>query len=249
MTKNYVPEIYLKEKHGQVFTASLDVAEKFGKRHDDVLKRTRKLIAESGDFGLRNFAGGSYLDEQNQKRPMFYMTRAGFSILAMGFTGKKALEWKIRYEAAFTKMEKALLSRSEPRWLDERKTGKLSRREETDAVSDFVEYAKGQGSTKANFYYKHFTTATYRALFIIEDHFKVSFRDLLNARQLRKLSVAEDIITDVIRDGMANGLYYKDVFQLAKVRLESYAASVGITPVISPAAMLPMASTAIEARP
>jgi len=238
--KAQLPEVYIREKRGVLITNSLDVAEKFGKRHDDVLKKVRNILADSDEFGVRNFAGGSYRDEQNQKRPMFEMTRSGFSILAMGFTGKKALEWKILYEDAFSKMEKIIISKSQPRWIEDRKEGKLSRREETDAVSSFIEYAKSQGSTKGHFYYKHFTNATYKALFVMADQFPGSFRDLLNTKQLRRLAVAEDLVTEIIIEGMGRDLFYKDIFRVAKKRLEDYAASVGVTTVISPALMLPM---------
>lgn len=62
----YVPEIYIKEKKGVLMTTSLDVAEKFGKRRDNVLAAIRKIDAENKDFSALNFKGGSYLDDNNQ---------------------------------------------------------------------------------------------------------------------------------------------------------------------------------------
>ena len=248
--KDQLPEIYIREKRGVLITNSLDVAEKFGKRHDRVLRAIRDIIEKNPGRGLPNFGETSYLDESNRRSPMFEMTRTGFSVLAMGFTGAKALEWKFLYDEAFSKMETALRNRQEPRWIDGRREGKLSRREETDAVSSFIKYAQGQGSTKGRFYYKHFTNATYKALFIIADQFPGSFRDLLNTKQLRRLAVAEDLVTEIIIEGMGRGLFYKDIFRVAKKRLEDYAASVGVSAVVSPALMLPLAGSAkqIEAR-
>ena len=60
------------------------------------------------DFNLRNFAEITYEDDRGRKQPAYLMTRDGFVLLAMGFTGKRAMEWKIKYIEAFNKMEKAL---------------------------------------------------------------------------------------------------------------------------------------------
>jgi len=230
--KTNMPEIYIREKRGVLFTTSLDVAEKFKKQHSHVLRDIREIMAAQGEFGLSNFGESSYLNDQNKRQPMFEMTRSGFSILAMGFTGKKALEWKIKYEGAFSLMEQTLLNQKNLSWQDSRKLGKISRHTETDAIKDFVEYAKRQGSTKAGFYYKHFTTATYRALFIINDTFPGSFRDLLDNQQIAYLMAAENVATKSIRDGMAQGLYYKDIFQLAKSRLDKCSELFGVSRVI-----------------
>ena len=89
-------------------TSSLKVAEYFEKRHDDVLKSIRSLLSDLPPDGLRNFAESSYQNEQNKTQPMFEMSRDGFSLLAMGFNGKKALEWKVKFLKAFNQMEGAL---------------------------------------------------------------------------------------------------------------------------------------------
>ncbi|BAE74014.1 hypothetical phage protein [Sodalis glossinidius str. 'morsitans'] len=93
--------------NGKAVTTSLDVAEYFQKRHDDVLKKLRALDC-SADFSARNFAGAEYTDEQNKPRPMFEMTKDGFVFLVMGFTGKKAAAFKEAYIAEFNRMEAEL---------------------------------------------------------------------------------------------------------------------------------------------
>jgi len=231
--KKYVPEIYIIQKQGQILTTSLDVAEKFGKRHDNVLQSIRKIVEEMPERGALNFKETSYIDESNRRKPMYDITRSGFSVLVMGFNGRKALEWKFLYEDAFSKMEHALLNQSNISWQDDRKAGKITRREETDVIRDFVEYAHSQGSTKANFYYKHLTNATYKALFLVADKFPGQFRDLLNSRQLSFLRSAEIVAADALKDGMAQGLFYKDIFQLAKTKLQGCAQIFGVSPVIA----------------
>lgn len=93
--------------NGTPKTTSLDIADHFKKRHDNVLRSIQTLEVPK-DFALLNFEGGSYLDENKQERPMYNITRDGFTILVMGFTGKQAMEWKIKYLQAFNLMEARL---------------------------------------------------------------------------------------------------------------------------------------------
>jgi Rha family phage regulatory protein len=95
------------EKDGKLFTTSKKLAEMFDKEHKDVLESIRNLI-NSGEEGLPNFPLSSYFNSQNKEQPMFLLCRDGFSMLAMGFTGPKALKFKIAYIKQFNKMEESL---------------------------------------------------------------------------------------------------------------------------------------------
>ena len=85
-------------------TTSLDVAAMFGKFHKDVLRAIRNIEC-SEEFNRRNFAPVKYTDEKGESRPMYYITRDGFTFLAMGFTGKEAARFKEAYIHAFNRME------------------------------------------------------------------------------------------------------------------------------------------------
>jgi Rha family phage regulatory protein len=89
-------------------TTSLIVAEFFEKQHNHVMRDIRNLMEDLPEGGLSNFAPSSYQNEQNKTQPMFEMSRDGFSLLAMGFTGKRALEWKVKFLKAFNQMEGSL---------------------------------------------------------------------------------------------------------------------------------------------
>jgi Rha family phage regulatory protein len=93
-------------------TTSNAVADYFGKRHDDVLKAVRNLIAEVGEGRVRNFAETSIDVAQpnggTRAVPAYRLTRDGFTLLAMGFTGKRALRFKLAYIDAFNAMEAEL---------------------------------------------------------------------------------------------------------------------------------------------
>lgn len=94
-------------KNDEAVTTSLQVAEAFGKRHDKLIAEIERkypslLTPQNG--GARFFQKGTYTN-RGKKYPMYYMNRDGFSLLVMGFTGEKALEWKIKYIEAFNQME------------------------------------------------------------------------------------------------------------------------------------------------
>lgn len=102
------PEITI--VNGQAVTSSLAVADYFTKRHDDVLKKIRSLEC-SPEFNARNFAAVEYTDAKGERRPAYQITRDGFAFLAMGFTGKRAAQFKEAYITAFNNMEKALIGK------------------------------------------------------------------------------------------------------------------------------------------
>ncbi len=96
-------------------TTSLDIAEHFDKRHDDVIKSIRNLSSNCPEeFNARNFAEVEYMDAKGEKRPMFTVYFDGFILLVMGYTGKKALGMKLAYIDAFNAMREELEHRNEP---------------------------------------------------------------------------------------------------------------------------------------
>lgn len=100
-------DIVFQGSEGQPLTNSVLVAEKFEKRHCNVIRSIENLLTADSKMSSL-FVSASYIDEQGKDRPMFIMNRDGFTLLAMGFTGKKALQFKLDYIEAFNKMEKAI---------------------------------------------------------------------------------------------------------------------------------------------
>ena len=96
--------------NGQPTASSRDIAEHFGKEHKNVLRDIKNLIKGLPNFEhTPMFFKTTYIHPQNgQAYPMYLMNRDGFTLLAMGFTGKEALEWKIKYINAFNAMEQEL---------------------------------------------------------------------------------------------------------------------------------------------
>jgi Rha family phage regulatory protein len=92
---------------------SRDVGEKFEKDHKNVLRDIRAILATGSDLSRLNwFRDATYVDDKGELRPSFDLTRDGFTLLVQGWTGPKALEFKIRYIEAFNAMEEFLRSHS-----------------------------------------------------------------------------------------------------------------------------------------
>lgn len=97
---------FITEDRGLLFTNSNQIAAVFGKQHYRVLRAIQDLNANlPADFNAANFGAVEYLDAKGERRLAYQISRDGFSLLAMGFTGKKALQFKLAYIEAFNAMD------------------------------------------------------------------------------------------------------------------------------------------------
>ena len=193
---------------------SLDVAKKFNKEHSKVIRSIEQIRENSSSQNwLQCFNETSYKDESGKNNKMYLMNRDGFAFLVMGFTGKKAMEWKWKYIEAFNKMESIIREKSTQMWISAREAGKLTRKSETDVIKELIEYAKSQGSSHSDKLYIVYSNLANKMA-------GVKNRDEATVQQLGRLDMAEQIILCMIREGMAVGLGYKDIYQNCKERLE-----------------------------
>ncbi|HFU5431562.1 Rha family transcriptional regulator, partial [Enterococcus faecium] len=129
-------------KNKEAVTTSLQVAESFDKKHRHVLTAIDELKEGVAENWADLFWEDTYVHPQNkQSYRIIYMNRDGFSLLAMGFTGKKALSFKLQYIEAFNKMEKELKDQlpSIPATKREMALLALAANEETNERVDAIE--------------------------------------------------------------------------------------------------------------
>lgn len=106
-------------KNLQAVTTSLVVADVFEKRHDHILRDIDKLKKHLPNFG-EMFEESQEPDSYDRLRRVIYMNRDGFTLLAMGFTGDKALQFKLKYIEAFNKMEQVIKEQALPQTPEEK---------------------------------------------------------------------------------------------------------------------------------
>ena len=206
--------VYL--KNDEAVCDSLQVADKFKKNHYHVLRDIENLIGGISKFGETHcFKKSYYTNEQNgQRYPKYYMNRDGFSLLAMGFTGMKALEWKLQYISAFNQMENLIKEKATETWVETRKAGNLTRKAETDTIQKLVGYAKEQGSTHADMLYMTYSKLANKMVGIQK-------RDEATVTQLNNLSLMKNVILHIIDNGIMVQRHYKDIYKDCKKRLET----------------------------
>lgn len=98
------PHVFV--RNGEFITTSFDIARHFDRAHKDVLRAVDRVLEGCGkEFGERNFTPSSYLSKQNKELRAYDVTRDGFSLVVMGFTGEAAIKWKVAYIDAFNALE------------------------------------------------------------------------------------------------------------------------------------------------
>ena len=132
MAQNIVQNAF-RVVEGRAVTSSFKVAEYFGKKHSDVVRAVDDLIAKNQELQvLRNFARYSETVSLNDKGatrkvPAYWMDRKGFCLLAMGFTGAKALEFKCAFYDEFERMEQALKNPPAPAYITDAQQREIQR--------------------------------------------------------------------------------------------------------------------------
>ena len=209
-------EITKIKKEEVTVVTSLDVAETFEKEHRNVLKDIRELKC-SDEFRLLNFVQSEYLNEQNHKQPMYYMTRDGFTLLAMGYTGEKAMKFKEAYIRQFNAMEKVLIGK-----MKEREKGIAVRQALTNALQQSQENERMHGHA-----YSTYTNVVYKAVFgksavQLREEYGITkndnLRDFFSQEELKKVQNVEMLISGLVGCGWG----YDDIrdFVLKQSRLQ-----------------------------
>ena len=210
---------------GQIVTDSRDVAAVLGKRHTEILRAVKTMCRH---FSERNFASAdffipaTYTDEQGKPRPCYYLTQMGCEMIANKQTGAAGTLFTAQYVKVFHAMKEFIMERNSPIWQDTRELTKAVRKQETDAIREYVEYATAQGSTHAVRYYTSISRLANKTAGITD-------RDLAHVEQLSGLMLVERIIAEEIRAGIAAEKPYKQIYTDLQARLSS------INALISPA--------------
>lgn len=144
------------------------------------------------------------------------LTRNGYSLLAMGFTGKQALKWKIKYINAFNAMENFIREKQSAAWQQSRLTGKKVRRDETDIIlMKLIPLAESQGSKNAGKLYM-----TYSKLVNMTLGIQSGQRDNLPISYVDAIKFLENAIENIISIEVDKGTHYKEIYQTCKAKCQ-----------------------------
>lgn len=194
-------EIKKINKEEVTVVSSIDVATTFEKEHRNVLADIRNIqkSISSADF-LALFHEADYVGANGKRNPIFYMTRDGFTLLAMGYGGEKAMRFKLAYIRQFNEMEKLLIGK-----IREREKGIAVRQALTNALKDSQENERMHGHA-----YATYTNAIYKSIFgknanqLREQHGigkKENLRDMFSAEELKAIQSMECLVSGLIDCG------------------------------------------------
>ncbi len=217
----------VENKLGEAFADSALIARKFGMKHNKLISVVDSVFNDYPDLRGSSDTPQSaekYFTEERiyhgQAYTAYMMNRAFFSLVAMRFTTKPAREWQRKFNTAFYQLENQLLlaksHQHDQKWLAQRTQTKLLRRAETEVIEQFVDY-------NAKNYYSLITTATYRALGLIQ-HKQPHLRNTLNALQLSWLVTLESLVQASLRKYMSLNVHYKEIYKLVVNDIRQYAA-------------------------
>ena len=228
------------------------IAEGFDISHRSVVNLIQKYRTEFEELGhlpcekwtkKKSLIGSSTTDQKLEKRggdqkEVAYFVNEDQATFLGTLTKNSAISvaFKLRLVKDYSKCKKLLASisaqQTDVEWLEKRKLGKERRKEETEMIQEFVNYAKAQGSKKADKYFLSITTMQNAALFCVAGKFK-NLRDIMTTQQLMDIGVADKIIAKSLRKGMDAGMDYHDVFSLAKADILAFAALFGKTEIVN----------------
>lgn len=228
-------------KNNELFTTTLEMSKGFGIDHRQVTTLLNKYKSEFEELGVITSAmqkpsskkGGRPTEEidLNQEQAMYMGTL---------FTNNaKVRKFKLQLVKEFTRLRKLLSKiisqKQNAEWLEKREAGKIERRIETDAILQFIEYAKNQGATPkgADCYYSNISSMENKALFYMEllQEKYPNIRNIIEGFQLDSLKMADRIVARALKEGMEKSFNYKDIYILAKDRVQGFAESLGKSPI------------------
>ena len=192
-------EIKTVNKEEVTVVTSLDVAETFEKRHDHVLRDVEKLKKDIPNFG-EMFFETTMPDSYGRSQKAFLMNRDGFTLLVMGYTGEKAMKFKIAYIKQFNAMEQALIGK-----MKEREKGIAVRQALTKAIQQSNENERMHGHA-----YSTYTDIVYKVVFgktakqLREEYGitkKDNLRDYFNSDEISKVQSVEMIVSGLVNCG------------------------------------------------
>ena len=184
-------------KRETIVVTSLDVAETFGKEHRRVLQDIKEMEC-SDNFREHNFVLSKYTVEDNRRTyPMYYITRDGFTMLAMGYTGENAMKFKEAYIRQFNEMEKMLIAR-----LIEREKGIVIRQTLTKAIQSSNENVRMHGHAYSRYTELAYNAALKKTAKQLRKELEIregdSLRDYLTLEEIERVKTVEHLISALL---------------------------------------------------
>jgi hypothetical protein len=227
-------------KKDEIYVATDILAKELKRPHQRIINLINTYENELKKLGILTFEKSLKTGKSGQPKNIYYLNETQYLFLIMNMRTKAnekdlVLNLKLEISRQFVSMRRWILEqktqKANQQYIETRNQSKIGRKQETDIIKEFIEYAKRQGSQSAEKYYMIISKMENSAFFILKEKFK-NVREVLSITQLSKIIVADMIVKTAIIEGMEKEMYYKDIFQLAKKKVVEMANSVGIKEVL-----------------
>lgn len=204
-----------------IYTTSLIISENLNLKHDNVVALLKKYshIEELTLFETEKVSTGgraiiNYLLTEEQ----------ALILVSLMKNSDEVIRFKVKLVKAFIKYRKIAhsiaIEKNNAQYQLERLDSKAVRKECTDTIKEFVEYAIKQGSKSAAMYYVNISKMELKHLFLLEQKFP-NAREVMSMKQLSLIKMADEAVRLSLEDGMKEGRQYKEIYQLAKQKIEA----------------------------
>jgi len=215
-----------------------EMSKGFEVEHRVILKLVHKYKSEFETFGFITPAMQKIKKKKGRPIEDLMLNEPQATYLTTLLTNnEKVRKFKMKITRQFFEMRKQLMKlaiqRQNVEWISRREAGKIERRLGTDAIKDFIEYAKSQGSKNADKYYMSISNMENKSLVnldLLQQEFP-NMRDVIDVFTLSALQIADVIVATTLKSGMQLAMFYKDIYLLARDKVEGLALSIGKTPV------------------
>ncbi len=207
----------------EIFTTSLAISEGVKIEHKNVIALIRKYsyLEDLSAFET------AYVRTKGRPISVIYLTELQATLLIVLMNNSpEVLQFKITLTKAFFKQRKILQSiltqKQNAEWLLKRNETKVMRLEATDQIKRFIQYAIDQGSKSAHMYYMNISKMELQGLFLMDQKYP-NARDVMNFKQLNLIEMADEAVKISLQEGMDAGLHYKEIYKLAKSKIDALA--------------------------
>lgn len=228
-------------KNDNIYVSTKILAQQLNRQHRVIYNLVNKYKKQLEMLGVLSFQSVPKMDDiGGGTSKIYYLNEEQYIFLITNMRTKAneidtVMKVKMEISKQFVSMKKYVLEqkiqKQNQQYIETRNQSKIGRKQETDIIKIFVEYAKSQGSKSAGKYYMAISKMENKAFFILKEKFK-NVREILNIQQLSKIIIADMIVKEAIIEGMEKKMKYTAIFQLAKKRVVAMSNSVGMKEIL-----------------
>lgn len=201
-------------KKGEPVASSREISEKFGKQHKNVLRSIDNIDCPK-EFSRLNFKLTKYNDSEGRIQREYLLTKDGFTYLVMGFRGKKASEFKIKYIKAFNDMHNLLLEKTTDDYTKMRLLGKEERKLFTETIKELQDFCLAKENKPYNTAYINYTK-------LINKTVGVDNKESANTKQLEHIKRLEEMAQTQLLKLIEKDLDKKEMYSKIKFKCDQY---------------------------